>query len=180
MTEHMLVVGPDSVGIEAIARSLMSIGVGARTATGAEAADAVITSHPSAVVLVAGHGVDPGPLLVAMRRRSTPLIIVTPVGAVPPTTADLRPIVVTSLDALLDAASELIHQMVDQRGLTERHIEILQHLANGSTPGEAADHLGIAIKTLNNHLGVVYRRLGAKNVTQALLLALRLGLIRLP
>ena len=176
----VFVVGPDSVGTEAIARSLNSISVGARSASASEAAEAVTNSNAAAVVLVSGLGLDPGPLLLAMTDRSIPLIIVTANGAIPPATSHLRPIVVMSLNQLLDTARELVHHVVDQRRLTDRHIEILQHLANGSTPLEASTELGITIKTLNNHLGVIYRRMGAKNVTQALLLALRLGIISLP
>jgi DNA-binding CsgD family transcriptional regulator len=37
--------------------------------------------------------------------------------------------------------------------------------------------LGIAPKTVNNHLSAVYRRLGARNLTQAVLLAARAGLV---
>lgn len=176
----VLVVGPDSVGTEAIARLLSSISVGARSASAAEAAEAVTMSNLTAVVLVAGLELDYEPLLDAMRHCTTPLIIVTSVGATLPMTPDLRPVVVTSLNQLLQRARELVHHGADQRGLTDRHIEILQYLANGCTPMEAASDLGITIKTLNNHLGVIYRRMGAKNGTQALLLALRLGIITLP
>lgn len=175
----MFVVGPDPVCAEAIARTLGSMSVDARSASVAEAAEAVTTAKPSAVVLVAGLSLDLEPLLVAMRHRSTPLIVVSSNGAAPTSTSHLRPIMLTSLTQLLDAASVLVHLVVDQRGLTDRHIEILQHLANGSTPMQASTDLGITIKTLNNHLGVIYRRMGANNVTQALLLALRLRIISL-
>ena len=171
----MFVVGPDPVCAEAIARTLGTMSVDARVA---EAAEAVTTAKPSAVVLVAGLSLDLEPLLVAMRHRSTPLIVVSSNGAAPPSTSHLRPIVVTSLTQLLDAARVLV-QHLDQRGLTDRHIEILQHLANGCTPMQASTDLGITTKTLNNHLGVIYRRMGANNVTQALLLALRLRIISL-
>jgi DNA-binding CsgD family transcriptional regulator len=42
---------------------------------------------------------------------------------------------------------------------------------------QAASQLGITSKTVNNHLGSVYRRLGVENLTQAVLRAIRFGLI---
>lgn len=65
------------------------------------------------------------------------------------------------------------------RGLsiTPRHAQILQFVADGLSVQEAALRLGITPKTVNNHLGAVYRRLGVENLTQAVLLAIRAGLI---
>ena len=65
------------------------------------------------------------------------------------------------------------------RGLsiTPRHAQILQYVADGLSVQEAARRLGITPKTVNNHLGAVYRRLGVENLTQAVLLAIRVGLI---
>ncbi len=65
------------------------------------------------------------------------------------------------------------------RGLsiTPRHAQILQYVADGLSVQEAAQQLGITPKTVNNHLGAVYRRLGVENLTQAVLQAIRAGLI---
>ena len=65
------------------------------------------------------------------------------------------------------------------RGLsiTPRHAQILQYVADGLSVQEAAQRLGITPKTVNNHLGAVYRRLGVENLTQAVLQAIRTGLI---
>jgi DNA-binding NarL/FixJ family response regulator len=62
-------------------------------------------------------------------------------------------------------------------GLTSRHLEILQLIARGATTDEAGVMLGIASKTVNNHLSAAYQRLGARNLTQAVLAAARAGLI---
>lgn len=64
-----------------------------------------------------------------------------------------------------------------RHGLTARHLEILQLIAEGKTTDDAGTILGIAPKTVNNHLSAVYRRLGARNLTQAVLLAARAGLV---
>jgi DNA-binding NarL/FixJ family response regulator len=64
-------------------------------------------------------------------------------------------------------------------GLTPRHLDILRGVSKGFGPNDVADQLGITMKTLNNHLGAVYRRLGVDNLTHAVLRAYRLGLIDL-
>lgn len=61
--------------------------------------------------------------------------------------------------------------------ITPRHAEILQHVADGLSVQEAAERLGITAKTVNNHLGAVYRRLGVENLTQAVLRSIRLGFV---
>ena len=86
---------------------------------------------------------------------------------------------VSSLEELIAELTRAVRPTVES-GLTPRHVEILQQLASGCTPTEAAVELGITIKTLNNHLGVAYRRLGTRNVTQAVLTAVRQGIIQLP
>lgn len=61
--------------------------------------------------------------------------------------------------------------------ITPRHAQILQFVADGLSVQEAATRLGITPKTVNNHLGAVYRRLGVENLTQAVLHAIRAGII---
>jgi DNA-binding NarL/FixJ family response regulator len=61
--------------------------------------------------------------------------------------------------------------------ITPRHAQILQYVAEGMSVHQAASQLGITSKTVNNHLGSVYRRLGVENLTQAVLRAIRFGLI---
>lgn len=52
-------------------------------------------------------------------------------------------------------------------GLTSRDIEVLRALADGDTAENAARDLGIAHKTLKNHLTRVYRRLGVQSLVAA-------------
>ena len=44
---------------------------------------------------------------------------------------------------------------------------------------EAADALGISLKTVKNHLASVYQKLGARDRTQAVIRALRLGILNI-
>jgi DNA-binding NarL/FixJ family response regulator len=64
--------------------------------------------------------------------------------------------------------------------LTDREREVLQLVADGQRPKEVAQQLAISVRTVNNHLAAVYRKLDARGRLDAVLLAARLGIIRLP
>lgn len=64
--------------------------------------------------------------------------------------------------------------------LTPREIQILQMLADGATPQETAERLFISPKTVRNHLTKVYDKLGVNSRSQAIVEALKYGMIDLP
>jgi DNA-binding NarL/FixJ family response regulator len=64
-------------------------------------------------------------------------------------------------------------------GLSPRQLEILQSLASGRSTKETARDLGIAQKTIHNHLNSVKRVLGVPTATHAVVEAVRLGLVDL-
>lgn len=63
--------------------------------------------------------------------------------------------------------------------LSDRQVEILQKIANGYGTKQVARELGITQKTVHNHLNAIYRRLDTQSLTQAVLSAVRLGIIDL-
>lgn len=63
--------------------------------------------------------------------------------------------------------------------LSDRQVEILQSIADGETTKQVARSLGIAQKTVHNHLNAIYRRLDTQSLTHAVLSAVRLGIISL-
>jgi two-component system, NarL family, response regulator DegU len=63
--------------------------------------------------------------------------------------------------------------------LTRREEEILQLIADGYSTSEVAARLFISGKTVKNHLASVYDKLDARDRTQAVLSAVRIGIIRL-
>ena len=63
--------------------------------------------------------------------------------------------------------------------LTRREQEVLQHFANGKSTVEVARALTISQKTVKNHLTSIYQKLNVRDRTEAVLLAVRMGLIRL-
>jgi DNA-binding NarL/FixJ family response regulator len=63
--------------------------------------------------------------------------------------------------------------------LTPREEEVLQHIADGFSTSEVAEQLFISAKTVKNHLASIYEKLDARDRTQAVLAAVRIGIIRL-
>jgi DNA-binding NarL/FixJ family response regulator len=66
-----------------------------------------------------------------------------------------------------------------QRRITDRHLELLQLMAEGSSAKEAGHHLGIAEQTVKNHLQEIYQRLEARNCSHAVALAITAGYVHL-
>ena len=62
--------------------------------------------------------------------------------------------------------------------LTSRQLQILPLLADGMPNKQIADALGVAEGTVKQHLKELFRRLNARNRTQAVQEARRLGLLR--
>lgn len=63
--------------------------------------------------------------------------------------------------------------------LTGREEEILQLVADGRSTTQIADELFISAKTVKNHLASVYAKLDARDRTQAVLDAVRQGIVQL-
>jgi DNA-binding NarL/FixJ family response regulator len=63
------------------------------------------------------------------------------------------------------------------RSLTEREREILRLLASGFTNGQIATALHLATGTVKNHVSTILQKLGARDRTRAVLLALEHGLL---
>jgi two-component system, NarL family, response regulator DegU len=63
--------------------------------------------------------------------------------------------------------------------ITKREEEVLQLIAEGSSTSEVATELYISIKTVKNHLASIYAKLETRDRTQAVLRAVRMGIIRL-
>jgi two-component system, NarL family, response regulator DegU len=63
--------------------------------------------------------------------------------------------------------------------LSKREEEVLQLIAEGASTNEVAAQLYISIKTVKNHLASIYEKLDARDRTQAVLMAVRMGIVRL-
>ena len=67
----------------------------------------------------------------------------------------------------------------DERAITRREEEVLQLIADGCSTPEVAEKLFISQKTVKNHLASIYQKLDARDRTQAVLQAVRMGIVRL-
>ena len=63
--------------------------------------------------------------------------------------------------------------------LSAREEEVLQLVADGLGTTEIAQRLFISQKTVKNHLASIYEKLDARDRTQAVLMAVRMGIVRL-
>jgi len=81
-------------------------------------------------------------------------------------------------------ASQVLNMLTGQTtpkqfydGLTQREIEILKLLARGRANKQIAAELGISEKTVRNHVSNMYEKLGIYDRSQAVLYAVRKGLV---
>ncbi len=66
-----------------------------------------------------------------------------------------------------------------ERIITKREEEVLQLIADGCSTPEVAENLYISQKTVKNHLASIYQKLDARDRTQAVLRAVRMGIVTL-
>ncbi|MDH4171822.1 MAG: response regulator transcription factor [Acidimicrobiia bacterium] len=66
-----------------------------------------------------------------------------------------------------------------ERVVTKREEEVLQLIADGCSTPEVAESLYISQKTVKNHLASIYQKLDARDRTQAVLRAVRMGIVQL-
>lgn len=64
--------------------------------------------------------------------------------------------------------------------LTAREREVLVAMLDGSTYKEIARKLGVAVQTIKNHQLTIREKLGCRNRTEAMMLALQRGLMGMP
>ncbi|MBI2710025.1 MAG: response regulator transcription factor [Actinobacteria bacterium] len=67
----------------------------------------------------------------------------------------------------------------EERVITKREEEVLQLIADGCSTPEVAARLYISQKTVKNHLASIYQKLDARDRTQAVLQAVRMGIVHL-
>jgi DNA-binding NarL/FixJ family response regulator len=67
----------------------------------------------------------------------------------------------------------------DEPVVTKREEEVLQLIADGLSTPEVAASLYISVKTVKNHLASIYQKLDSRDRTQAVLRAVRMGIIHL-
>jgi DNA-binding NarL/FixJ family response regulator len=71
------------------------------------------------------------------------------------------------------------HPAVEEKGLSERELDVLRALSEGKSNKEIAGSLWLAQQTVKFHLTNVYRKLGVNSRTEAVNWAYRHGLVEL-
>jgi DNA-binding NarL/FixJ family response regulator len=71
-----------------------------------------------------------------------------------------------------------VHKETEQI-ISQREEEVLQLVADGLGTTEIAERLYISQKTVKNHLASIYEKLNARDRTQAVLMAVKMGIVKL-
>ena len=82
-------------------------------------------------------------------------------------------------EAMLHEAAQPDVGMPAESIITKREEEVLQLIAEGLSTTEVASRLFISVKTVKNHLASVYQKLDSRDRTQAVVRAVKMGIIRL-
>jgi len=77
-----------------------------------------------------------------------------------------------------DVAARLAEHMADEE-LTPREVEVLRKVSGGNRNRDIADILNISEETVKVHIKHIMEKLGAKDRTQAIAIAVRRGIIQL-
>jgi len=77
-----------------------------------------------------------------------------------------------------EIAAQLAEHIADER-LTEREVDVLQHVAGGNRNKDIAQKLSISEETVKVHLKHIMEKLGASDRTGAVAIAVRRGIIQL-
>ena len=149
---------------------------------GVEATRRIHARHPDlAIVVLTMHGEE------ALRKEAVQA------GATGFLTKDvsMQDVVRTVTDAAggqvdlsADLASTILREMrtpspKSGSPLTPREEEVLQLIADGCSTTDVAAQLFISGKTVKNHLASIYEKLDARDRTQAVLAAVRIGIVRI-
>lgn len=67
----------------------------------------------------------------------------------------------------------------DRSALSKREIEVLIQVKDGLRNPEIAESLGLSTKTVENHVRSILQKLGAKNRTEAVVIALKNSVIEI-
>jgi DNA-binding NarL/FixJ family response regulator len=84
--------------------------------------------------------------------------------------------------SMLGEVRELVRQEeagAEEPIISKREEEVLQLIADGLSTTEVAAKLYISVKTVKNHLASIYQKLDTRDRTQAVLQAVRMGIVRL-
>ena len=149
---------------------------------GIEATRQIIAANPAVKVIVLTTFDTDNQVLLALQagasgfalKDSAPAAIIHAIEAV---MAGQRVMASQVAQRVLDMISGVKSPKDFYDGLTAREVEILRLLASGKGNKQVAYGLRISEKTVRNHISHIYEKLGIYDRTQAVLYAVRKGLV---
>ena len=154
---------------------------------GEEAVRLAIELQPDLVLMDVTMPVLDGIEATRRLRQSAPearVVILTMHGEEETIDRALRAVAAGDTDLSADLARSLLAELpgpgpTPATTLSQREAEVLQLFADGCSTVEVGQKLYISAKTVKNHLASIYEKLDARDRTQAVLTAVRMGIIRL-
>jgi DNA-binding NarL/FixJ family response regulator len=183
-TDDMTVVGEAASAGEALAlvRSLQPqvavVDVNLGESNGIELVAALRADHPTMGLVVCTMYEGDEHLLGALEAGASGFVLKSAPATDVVAAARQAAVSPTSFTAH-DLAGAMRRKMLEpQVRLTPREHEILQHLADGVSVAVLAKRLYISPSTAKTHMSKLYEKLGAQNRTQAIMEAVRMGLVK--
>jgi len=183
-TDDLEVVGEAASAAEALAlvRSLSPqvavVDVNLGESNGIELVAALRADHPTMGLVVCTMYEGDEHLLGALEAGASGFVLKSAPASEVIAAARQAAVAPTSFTAH-DLAGAMRRKMLEpQVRLTPREHEILQHLADGVSVAVLAKRLYISPSTAKTHMSKLYDKLGAQNRTQAIMEAVRLGLVK--
>lgn len=144
--------------------------------SGFHAIEAIHRECPSARILVLSNLSGIEDISTAMRAGARGYLTKDSDG--PQLAHALRTVAVGARFVPKHLESQLLHRLPDS-GITPREKEVLQLIAEGLSTADIAARIEVAEKTVRIHISNVLEKLGARDRTQALVMALKQGIIHL-
>ncbi len=143
---------------------------------GLQCLDEIVKRFPEIKVVMLSASTSPELIAAALRRGASAYLAKSVDPSDLPST--LRQVLDGNVWSM--TATEEDNASAKALGLTERESAILQALARGLSNEEIAKELWVTQQTVKFHLTNIYRKLGAKNRTQATRIAQQYGLVDSP
>ncbi len=187
---RVMVVGQAATGTEAVAMStshkpdVVLMDLKMPNLDGIEATRRILSEHPEIKVLILTSFETDTYVLQALRagangyvlKESQPEAIVSSIMTV---MAGERVMASAVANRVLQLVTGATTPKEFYDGLTSREIEILKLIATGKANKQIAHRLAISEKTVRNHVSNMYEKLKIYDRTQAVLYAIRKGLVEI-
>ena len=182
------VVAEASDGLEAVAMAaehepdVILMDVTMPEMDGVEAARRIVEDRPDARVVMLTMHADRDVIAAAIRAGAVGYLVKD--CSFEEVAATVREAMSTDTDVSPQVAATMLAEARDlvddgNAAVSKREIEVLQLIADGCSTPEVAQQLFISQKTVKNHLASIYAKLDARDRTQAVLQAVRMGIVRL-